>query len=512
MSAETDRALAPLRLRGGRIVVFFIWVNVLAIVPTGLIHNHGDTWLVLALGLANAALPTWLIWRRQNDGQSRYVLCLALILFPMLYVYLFRGDPWQMEMHMYFFVCFSLMVLLCDPRPIILAAAVTILHHVLFYFFAPSWVLPYTGGISRMLFHGFLVSCEVAILIAVIRQITEQTVETRKAQDDTEAAREQAEEARMAAEQALEAARVAELRAETENRSRLLAEAELKSASDRRRLVTADDIEASIGALISDLGTVAAHFNHQALDITSVSGLLADEAQALRVASEDAMRSITSMAANSEQLADSIRVVGRNAHQAQDVAAATASAIAKLGPGIAVLSQEVDAAQSILQMVSNIANQSNLLALNASIEAARSGDAGRGFAVVAGEMKQMAVATSRAASEISQKLRGIVAAADAFRLQLDMSTGRVDEITDSSSAITAAGEEQQGATEAIARGADAVFAKVSQTDSRSHRLNEAAGRNRAIADTTIKLADQLDERSRALKARMEGLLLQLRAA
>jgi methyl-accepting chemotaxis protein len=517
--AIVDRALAPLRLRGMRIIGVFIWLNIIAIVPIGIFAGTTDTFLVLALGLINGALPSWIIWKKREDPQSRTILCLALILFPMLFLYQFRGIEWQMEMHMYFFVCFSLMVLLCDARPIIAAAALTIAQHVSLSLVAPEWIFPYSGGMSRMLFHGVLVSCEAAILMAAIRQITEQALETRRAQDEAdgalamaEEARIQAEAARLDAEQALEAARIAEKRVEVENANRLAAEAALKLASDRRRHLTADEIEANVGALIADLGSVAEEFNNQAYDITSVSGLLADEATALRRSSQAAVTSITDMARNSEELAGSIRLVGQNAYQAQSVATDTASTIANLGPSIVALSEEVNAARSILQQVSAIANQSNLLALNASIEAARSGEAGLSFAVVAAEMKQMALATSRAADDIAHKLSSIVGAADAFRVQINQATSRVDEITGSSCAITSAVEQQRGATEAIARGADSVLGKVSETDSRSHHLHEAAGRNRAIADCTIELADRLHRRARELNARMAGLLAELRAA
>lgn len=507
-----DTALAPLRSRGSRLILVFIWANVLAVLPIGLFLGNRDSWLLFACLLAAAALPSWCAFKRREDAQSRAVTAITLTILPIVYVSLFRGDPWQMDSHMYFFVCFSLAVLLCDRTAVLLMLGLTVVHHLLFFLLMPAWVFPGSGSIARVLFHGFLVGCQALILFKAIQEITSLTLESQRMREEADQARQQADIARHQAEDALERSRRSEQRAEQEHRERLVAEAALKVASDNRRLTTAEEIDESVGALLTDLRLVAEEFAQQAGDINSVSAVLADEAGSLRTSSQDAVGSISDMARNTEELADSIRLVGSNAHLAQHVATTTARSIATLGPGIQKLGDEVDAANSILQMVSEIASQSNLLALNASIEAARSGESGRGFAVVAAEMKQMALATSRAADEISGKLAGIVMAANAFRAQIDATTERVDEITSSSSAIAVAVEQQQVATEAIARGAEAVLSKASATDQRSSAIHEAAGRNRAIADSTIQLANQLGDRARTLSDRMEGLLAQLRAA
>src|SRR6185295_7574515 len=88
------------------------------------------------------------------------------------------------------------------------------------------------------------------------------------------------------------------------------------------------------------------------------------------------------------------------ARDAVQVAKAANTTMAKLGSS----SSEVG---EIVKVITSIAEQTNLLALNATIEAARAGEAGKGFAVVASEVKDLAQETAKATEEISSRIQTI---------------------------------------------------------------------------------------------------------
>ena len=105
----------------------------------------------------------------------------------------------------------------------------------------------------------------------------------------------------------------------------------------------------------------------------------------------------------------------------------------------------------MVELINTIAGQTNLLALNATIEAARAGEAGRGFAVVASEVKTLAQQTAKATGEIGEQVAGIQAATQGSVTAIKDILGAIERLSEISSTIAAAVEEQGAATQEISR-------------------------------------------------------------
>ena len=191
-------------------------------------------------------------------------------------------------------------------------------------------------------------------------------------------------------------------------------------------------------------------------------------------------------------------------HQLSDRASASRALIE-------TLSQRSEDIQRVTQVIQSIASQTNLLALNAAIEAARAGEAGRGFAVVADEVRGLAGRTSAATEEVGQMIADIQQQTAAVVQQIHQLAGDLDgsvaEVEEAGSGLERIASLAQGVETQIgeiARGSasnreqlGSLFAAVEQmradlaeSDAHTERLGEAAARLETQAE---KISEQLSE-------------------
>ncbi len=134
---------------------------------------------------------------------------------------------------------------------------------------------------------------------------------------------------------------------------------------------------------VRETASAMEQMNASMLEVAQSSSHAADTADQTRVKAQEGSLSVT-------QLLDSIREVQQQAGEMKD--------------GVAGLGVKAEAIGKVLNVIADIADQTNLLALNAAIEAARAGEAGRGFAVVADEVRKLAEKTMSATREVGQAI------------------------------------------------------------------------------------------------------------
>ncbi len=199
--------------------------------------------------------------------------------------------------------------------------------------------------------------------------------------------------------------------------------------------------------------------------------------------------------------AEVVQRAGQSMTRVNDIATALKNDMASLG-------QEAQSIGQVVGVINDIADQTNLLALNAAIEAARAGEAGRGFAVVADEVRKLAEKTMVATKEVESRIRAIQDAAGRNIKSMDQAVsavaeantlaeqsgqaiaaivGHADATSSQIQAIAASAEEQSAASEQISRAigeinqvAEDNVAGVEATSRAAHALAEMAGELQAL--------------------------------
>lgn len=157
---------------------------------------------------------------------------------------------------------------------------------------------------------------------------------------------------------------------------------------------------AGISSSVEQLAASAQEQAAQTRDVATAS-----EEMAYTIAENT--RSITNTSHSANQASSAAREGAEVVKSTQQSMAKIVNATGASGEKIELLSTKVEEVGNITQVINEIADQTNLLALNAAIEAARAGEHGRGFAVVADEVRKLAERTARATKEIGSVLKSI---------------------------------------------------------------------------------------------------------
>jgi methyl-accepting chemotaxis protein len=159
-----------------------------------------------------------------------------------------------------------------------------------------------------------------------------------------------------------------------------------------------------------------------------------------------------------------------------------------------------------------VAEQTNLLALNATIEAARAGEAGRGFAVVASEVKALAAQTAKATEEIGAQITQMQSATEHSVSAIKGISATIGQISDIATAIAGAVEQQGASTQGIAHNVQQAAQDTVEVGKSLVDVSRGAADTNAKAEQVHASARALSQEGRALKREVEKFLATIRAA
>jgi len=274
----------------------------------------------------------------------------------------------------------------------------------------------------------------------------------------------------------------------------------------------ADDFQAAVGQIVSTVSANSSQLEAAAGTLTKTAEVTQQLSGTVAAASEQASANVQSVASATEEMTSSVNEISRQVQESSRIATDAVKQAQATDARINALSHAAGRIGDVVKLITAIAEQTNLLALNATIEAARAGEAGRGFAVVASEVKQLASQTAKATDEISTQIAGMQTATQESVAAIKEIGGTIGRISEIASTIAAAVEEQGAATQEIARNVAEAAKGTQQVASNITDVNRGASETGSASAQVLSSAQSLSHESNHLRSEVDRFLMTVRAA
>jgi methyl-accepting chemotaxis protein len=305
-------------------------------------------------------------------------------------------------------------------------------------------------------------------------------------------------------ENALEMARMLEAQAEKDRQA--------EEEKRRAMLELADSFEVSVKTVVDAVSATAVQMQQRAQAMSATAEQTKMQASAVSSASEEAASNVQTVASATEELTASIGEIGQQVAKSSTIAGDAADQAEKSNVQVEGLVAAAQNIGDVVGLIQDIAEQTNLLALNATIEAARAGEAGKGFAVVASEVKSLATQTAKATEEIRGQITAMQGATSDSVAAIRGIGKIIKEINEIATTIASAVEEQSSATQEISRNVQQASAGTQEVSANIDGVAQAAGETGRSTSEMLSASGELAQQAKALTGEVEKFLQRVRAA
>ena len=287
----------------------------------------------------------------------------------------------------------------------------------------------------------------------------------------------------------------------------------------------------SVGQISSEMGVLTESVEQTLISMNEVNNGTAESADAVQnqmIKTEEIQNHIIDVKHASEQIVDCVQTAADAVRQGRDCITEMDSLtgeVDKAGKDVQAsiesFRETTSKMNSITELINNVANQTSLLALNASIEAARAGDAGRGFAVVATEISNLASQTTVATDDINKLIAEITsqlgtvvetiehllktgedesACANRTSESFELISGSVEKISAHSNDMNRSVNDLAKANEEIVDSIQTISAITEEVTAHANSTYSSSEQNRQIAERIHSLVNNLDADAAELKS------------